>query len=170
MQQPRAGEIPGSAACRPWQCRIRYYWPECIPGRCPSPPDAGKTLRGPPVTGNCGGRGSADLIRVILAQNRWLSCFLAPIQEAVGDQNSSGVCTVPAPHGWTFIRAFQQPPRTAWFNFPTSSTCLRRRFVSTNRCKRIEKLREPRVKPLAASQSSKPSVIGPRSGSDRNLW
>jgi hypothetical protein len=34
---------------------------------------------------------------------------------------------------------------------------------------RIENFREPGVKPLSASQSSKPSVIGPSSGSERNF-
>ncbi len=35
---------------------------------------------------------------------------------------------------------------------------------------RIENLREPRVKPPLASQSSKPSAIGPNSGIERYLW
>ena len=37
-------------------------------------------------------------------------------------------------------------------------------------CMRIENLREPRVKPRAAIQSSKPSTIGPNSGIEENLW
>ena len=133
-----------------------------------------ETLRGAPMAGNGGGRESAnfaEVIHILAAQTRCAGVAAAGGRSTIrplATRYRSSVWMVPARQGSLFFRAFQQSSRTAWLSFATSSMPRRRRSgIRMIGSRRIASLREPRVKPLAASQSSKPSAIGPNQRQSR---